>query len=163
MQQVKSFEDLQHFTGLECIQADIEIRNINFVKKLSELRYVSIMEASFADITPLCNCKKLTHLSLTNGQIFDISPLKDLKELKVLNLRDNAISDISSLSELQYLEEIDISQNPITDVSSLAKLPALRKVYANSVKADFSILSSAGIEVVDNCIRFELHRFKDQF
>lgn len=96
------------------------IRDIGFVRGLTELRSINLNANSITDLAPLTGLTQLERLGLAENQIRDISPLESLKNLYDLALDGNEISDISALSGLAHLNQAGLSDNRISDLSPLA-------------------------------------------
>ena len=97
------------------------INDLNFLKRLHNVKTLEICYNEIDDISPISELKNLTYLTLGYNPISDISPLSGLKNLTFLNLVNNQISDISPLFGLTNLTDVYLIDNPIsqTDIDNL--------------------------------------------
>ena len=105
------------------------IDDLNFLKKLHNIKFLEICFNEINDINPPAGLTNLPVLNLVNDQISDISPLSGLTNLTSLCLYDNQISDISPLSELKNLTFLGLGDNQISDISPLSGLTNLTYLH----------------------------------
>ena len=83
-----------------------QIRDIRFLEKLKNLRYLDLGENQIADIRCLKNLKSLRSLGLDSNQIADIEPLLPLIQLSEMQV---------SMGIYERADKIYLSNNPITN------------------------------------------------
>lgn len=109
---------------------NIELKNIEYLPNLKNLKLLKIIGGGLSDISFVSRIPSLEEINLSSNSIKDISPLKDLK-LKKIWLYNNKITDISCISEFKYLLDIKILSllsNPITDYSFILLFKNLEKL-----------------------------------
>ena len=87
------------------------------------MQWLSLVDNTISDLSPLSELKALKHLNLDANLISDVKSLAALTRLEVLYLENNAISDVSALAGFKNLERLDLRNNAISDFSSLEGLP----------------------------------------
>ena len=86
--------------------------------KLQELKSINELELDLSmiyipDLELIRELTNLTYLSLALNRIENIEPLKDLTNLTELDLSGNQITDLEPLKELKKLEYLWFSGNPL--------------------------------------------------
>ena len=100
--------------------------DIAALKKLKNLRNLSLVRLYVRNIKPLANLKGLQELSLQETQVKDIRPLAGLVNLQTLNLSFTKTDNIKPLANLTKLQELDIAGTLVSDIRPLANLTRLR-------------------------------------
>lgn len=106
LQIFESWEDLKYFKNLEVlIIGTQQVRNLDFLSQLSNLKYLNISELVSKDISAVKNCSQLEGLFLVcrTDNLADVSFLNDMTELKLLNISGNLDEDTKAA-----LEKIEI-------------------------------------------------------
>ena len=117
-----------------------QVTNVDSLRRLTNLRRLSIRHNNVHSISTFGNLINLTYLNLTgNKSISEVSMLKDCKNLNYLILGDNNISHVDSLSSLGNLINLDISYNKVTEIpDSFSDMKSLKGVRV--VGCDISYL-----------------------
>ena len=123
------------------------IKDIGWVKSLTELRTLSFSHNSIEDTAPLAGLTKLTYLHLAGNPLEneDLEPISKLTNLETLYLYDlKKITDVSPLASLKKLTFLHIGHNSkLKSVKALGKLTKLKYLRLNSTKvADLSYIGN---------------------
>ena len=122
--------NLNEIKDLTCLQylslPFCKVKDISALSNLKNLQYLDLYTDA-SDLSPLKNLTNLKSLSL-GGHISDISPIKNLKSLRRLSLNSPDISDISQLKNLTNLESLDLRWTKVSDVSPLSTLKNLKTI-----------------------------------
>ena len=123
------------------------IKDIGWVKNLTELRTLSFSHNSIEDTAPLAGLTKLTYLHLAGNPLEneDLEPIGKLTNLETLYLYDlKKITDVSPLAKLKKLTFLHIGHNSkLKSVKALGKLTKLKYLRLNSTKvADLSYIGN---------------------
>ena len=90
------------------------------IKRLSELKYLSMYATYSGDIHGLQGLPKLTHLDLSfNYQIRDFASLRFLGKLQYLSVNTTQIPDLSSITAFKHLRFLDFSYNWLKSFDNL--------------------------------------------
>lgn len=119
---VTPFGDRKKITGLwiSCTIKPIkEIKMINHLDKLTELKQLKIRNLKIKEINGLENLTQLEDLDLSSNEISEIKGLENLINLKKLDLSDNKIKEIQGLENLTQLEELELIFNKIISIGGL--------------------------------------------
>ncbi|MDQ1349718.1 MAG: internalin, partial [Acidobacteriota bacterium] len=102
-----------------------KIKDISFIRGLSELTHLSLSRNQITDLTPLSALTNLTKLGLSENQFTDLTPLSAMTKLTELHLSVNQIADLTPLSALTNLTVLILSENQIKDLTPLGTLSKL--------------------------------------
>ncbi len=91
--------DPSELTVLSC--ANSEIRNLENIEQLGQLRFLDLSNNNISNITPLEGLQELGGLSLINNEIIDIAPLFNMTGLISVSLSGNNNIPCSQLKQLQ--------------------------------------------------------------
>ncbi len=91
--------DPADLTVLSC--ANSQIRDLENIEQLSQLRFLDLSNNNITNITPLEGLQSLGGLSLINNQIIDIAPLFNMSGLTSVSLSGNNDIPCSQLQELR--------------------------------------------------------------
>lgn len=116
--------DLLGITDLDA--RDRDIRNLEGIEALANLRSLRLDNNRLVDISPLARLARLETLTLRGNEISDLSSLTGLTSLQKLDLRDNSVADASPLANLTNLMDLNLRGNRIEDIAFLSKLTRLR-------------------------------------
>lgn len=123
----------------------LNLKNIENLKNLTELRLKSSVGLVIEDLTPLKNLKKLKHLSLTS-----------VKELGEKN--SNVLGELSSLESLELGECSELTSSFVSEVlNNLTFLKRLRLERGQDSCPTFEILT--GISKMEHLTQLELINF----
>jgi len=117
-----TFGDKKKITGLwiSCGTKSMkEIKMINQLDKLTELKKLKIFNLKIKEINGLENLTLLEELDLSSNEISEIKGLETLRNLRRLRLSHNNIEHIQGLENLTQLEELDLIFNKIISISGL--------------------------------------------
>lgn len=177
-QEVKTFRDLEHLTGLEYLSLsysygkkvsaidldgvmvpglkELEISGCDLdgnglLTRLSgfpQLTGLYLINCGLEDISFLEGLPQLTHISFYGNKITDIAPLAFCRELVEISLAYNHISDIGVIKQLEKLEEAGLHGNEITSIEPLRGLRYLKGVNVTSNQI-------TDLSPLENCIQLE--------
>lgn len=119
---VTSFGDEKKITRLwiSCNTKSIEeIKMINHLDKLTDLKQLKIRFLKIKEINGLENLTLLEELELSSNEISEIRGLETLRNLRRLRLSHNNIEHIQGLENLTKLEELNLMFNKITSINGL--------------------------------------------
>lgn len=119
---VSTFEDKKKITRLwiSCsIRPMKEIKMINHLDKLTDLKQLKIHNLKIKEINGLENLTQLEELDISGNEISEIKGLETLINLKILDLSDNNIEYIQGLENLTKLEDLYLIFNKIASISGL--------------------------------------------
>jgi hypothetical protein len=126
------------------IWADTIKSNFIFLGKMSNLKILELNQVKFKEKETLKKLTQLRSLTLINGNVNELSFLTNLKKLEHLELgRIRGLNDISFISQLINLESLEINnQAQITKIPEFKSLSKLKKITLISLKnlADVSNL-----------------------
>ena len=90
-------------------------------------------------VAPLKRLANLRTLTLNQNLISDLNPLRELTQLEGLLLGENRISDLTPLGDLENLTALWVQYNLISDITPLKVLSNLSclTVYGNKLPALF--------------------------
>jgi len=116
-----------------------EIKMINHLDKLTDLKQLEIVNLKIKEINGLENLTQLEELDLSSNEISEIKGLETLINLKKLDLSDNNIEHIQGLENLPQLEELELIYNKIISIGGLEsqknlKSLSLRRNQINEIK-----------------------------
>jgi serine/threonine protein kinase len=124
-------EDLNEFVddfangGGSQVRGDID--NLQDIKKLKNIRWITLGYQNISDLSPLENLASLETLDLCNNPMLDdFSPLSGLGSLTSLVIFDTGVSDLSVLRDCPRLTLVDIGGTQITSLAALDGLDALQ-------------------------------------
>lgn len=121
--------------------SDTQTSDLSFVRKLPDLRFLSLNHCPVRDLTPLKGSKlgtlyvqhtpvsdlsplagvPLTNLALSETAVVDLTPLKETR-LQHLNLDATKVSDLTPLRGLS-LKGLSLEHSLVTDLSPLKGMP----------------------------------------
>lgn len=138
-----NYSALSVLTSLESLDLDSEaIRELSFLKPLSNLRDLSIQGTECLGVEPLGELTQLTSLRLAdNDSVTDYSPLRNLTGLKTLSIDKNTTCDDPDLSSLGNLEELEISG--FLSIAFLRNMGNLKELTIHSCNMDEASALSA--------------------
>ena len=111
---------LEDVAGLTVLDASfLDITDLAGIEFLTDLVDLNLFETSLTTITQLGNLSNLRTLDLGVNSISDITPLAELFQLESLGLIFNDVSNIGPLTSLTNLTSLDLSNNQITEITPL--------------------------------------------
>lgn len=148
---MKEINSLKKLTNLEilkldgCLASDISV--VANMKKLKELKFYpyNVYENPrvLNDLSPVSGLTLLEDLYIGEYSLVDISALSGLTNMKYLNIMNNNIKDISALQNMKDLEVLNMYRNEILGIKSLAGMTKLRDINMQyNQVSDVEILST---------------------
>lgn len=110
------------FSRVRNNKSNKELRNIDSLAGLLELRSLVISDTKVSDISVLAGLVKFQALYAANTQIADITPLANLANLTLLEFDSTPIHFLPQFNNLASLRYLNISNTKITDLAPLAPL-----------------------------------------
>jgi internalin A len=112
------------------------------------LRFLSVVEVEFGDLSPLAGLTELRSLDCSSTQVSDLRPLAGLTGLQSLHCSRSQVSDLRPLAGLTALQSLDCSRSQVSDLRPLAGLTGLQSLGCDSTKvSDLSPLAQlAGLQ-----------------
>jgi internalin A len=121
----------------------------------SKLKYLSISQIGFSDLSSLSNCTSLEELSLNEGvHISNLNFLVNLPNLRKLELQVSAkIPPLAGCTSLEEIEIINPSLNNISFLNECISLQKLAILNDNEIKDISSLESCTNLRfiLVENC------------
>ena len=108
---VGNFKDADSYNLRYCedmIAIDVghmDVRNIDFVAYMPNLKYLILAHTGVHDITPISNCKNLVFLELDWSPIEDYTPLQGCTALEDLNIGMYG-ADVTPICEMTWLKNV---------------------------------------------------------
>ena len=108
---VGNFKDADSYNLRYCedmIAIDVghmDVRNIDFVAYMPNLKYLILAHTGVHDITPISNCKNLVFLELDWSPIEDYTPLQGCTSLEDLNIGMYG-ADVTPICEMTWLKNV---------------------------------------------------------
>lgn len=115
-QPIRTLEGIQHCVALEELNLNnTDLRDIEQLSHLPQLRMVYLEDNWIADLSPLALCSQITHLSLSRTPTTDISWIAQLTKLQELYADYTGINDVTPLYDMIDLYYASLSGNPISE------------------------------------------------
>jgi hypothetical protein len=126
------------------------IRMLDDLKKLKNLRRVSLVYQNISDLAPLANLTYLENLDLRHNPLADIAPLAQLPSLTTLILFDTHVSDLSVLRSCPRLTLVDAGFTSIKSMAAFDGLDSLQTLVMRKAPLQSldQIESHPGLEVL---------------
>lgn len=139
-EKTRTYNDLMRMTD-EVDSLDFEYQYVYTLKPLrsfTNVRYLSMWNNGFKDLTEFKAFPKLETLILRNAGVDTLEKMPAFKNLKELDLAGNNIVDLSPLSKLKTLKTLDISgeYNRPKAYYPLLALKELRVLKIGNITAD---------------------------
>ncbi|MDP4197646.1 MAG: hypothetical protein Q8940_21550 [Bacteroidota bacterium] len=121
---VNDLSTLSRLVNLEELHLDgngrgIAITDLEPLRNMTKLKFLSLVGRGISDITPLNNLSELTYLNLFLNNVKDITPISQLKKLDELIIAHNKLDNLSGLRNFENLFNFDANNNEIKDISEL--------------------------------------------
>lgn len=101
------------------------IRNLDDLKQLKNLRWVTLADQQITDLTALASLSGLENVDLRHNPVSDVSPLANLPQLTILSLFDTGVTDLNGLSVCHNLTTLDVGSTPIESTAAVERLSSL--------------------------------------
>ena len=136
-----------------------DLKEIEPLAALNQLKVLDIIFAQVSDLTPLANLANLEILSIDGTQVSDLTPLAKLTRLKCLKISGMQVVDLTPLARLTRLKLLWIYNMPVNDLTPLNGLTSLQEVIMLDTRVSdltpfaklihLEILSISGTKVTD--------------
>ena len=104
-----------------------DIDNLQDIKKLKNIRWITLAYQNISDLSSLADLTGLETLDLRNNPMLtDIPHLSGLGSLTTLVIFDTGVSDLSALRDCPRLTLVDVGNTQITSPAALDGLDALQ-------------------------------------
>ena len=117
--ETKDLSELSKFNNLQILSikwsSDKNLLPLQNLRKLKKLSFD--YESNIDNIDPLKNLNELEYLSITSNRLTNISALENLTNLKELHLNCDNLRDFSSIEKIINLEKLYINGVEIKDVN----------------------------------------------
>ena len=114
---------LRYCTDLEALDlGHMNYRNLDFLRDMTKIRYLILVQGKFSDISVLANMPDLEYLELfNNNRIVDLTPLLSCRKLKHLNIGYCYYAGWETLTSMTGLERlwmphVEISAEELTEL-----------------------------------------------
>ncbi len=114
------------------IENNLEIKNINPVKELAGLKYLSLVSTTVSDLSPLAKMTRLEKLTCKQGPVSDLTPVSELANLHYLNIEGTSVSDLRTISMLINLEVLICSGTQVKSLKPLINMTGLKQIEINN-------------------------------
>ena len=122
---------LAKLINLQNLSVNVPIDHHLMIKDLLQLKYLDIVDNSFADLTFLSSLIQLKELYLHNNDIKNIDGIATLHNLKILSITNNKIEDVKPLESLVSLEYLEIHGNKVQSLTPIEALENLTMFIAS--------------------------------
>jgi internalin A len=116
-------------TSLQLLYLGVnDISDVEPLRNLGNLRYLSLNNNQITDITMLSNLHGIVMMDLSGNEIVSVEPLRAYPVLFDLNLSANQISNIRALDENDGLSSGDnvyLYTNPLSDSTRFYWIPRM--------------------------------------
>jgi Leucine-rich repeat (LRR) protein len=103
-----------------------DITTLDDLKKLPNLRSISLVYQNISDLTPLAELTGLEYVDLRHNPIKDVTPLSNLLLLSNLSLFGTEVSDLTALRSCSRLIALDIGSTQVESTVALDGLESLQ-------------------------------------
>ncbi|WP_421800006.1 COR domain-containing protein [Haliscomenobacter sp.] len=117
-------KELSTFEWLEVLilSENENLKDLNPLSKLSNLRKLHISNTLVNDLTPLRLLSKLTFLDISKTYVKDLKPLASLTSLYSLNISNTKVNDLIPLVSLTNLTLLNLSNTEVSDLRPIKQL-----------------------------------------
>lgn len=125
---------LRFLEDLECIDVGhMQIKTIDFVSYMPNLKYLILADTAVEDITPLSTCKNLIYLELDHDVVHDYTPLLGCTALEDINLNDYQWPvSIEPIKQMTWLKNLWVPTRSYSEKMELIEaLPNTRVVITD--------------------------------
>jgi Leucine-rich repeat (LRR) protein len=131
--------ELPNLSALQKLQiltiSNNNIKNINQVKELINLKILNISNNEIESLEPLYRLRNLEYIYADNNKIKNIICINNLKKIKYLNLSSNPLENIDDIIYFTELETLKIKN---TTIRLLPNLLELKNIDYNSLEIDWN-------------------------
>jgi len=140
-------EDLEHFTHIHSLRLYAPTDNLSFLSQFQNLVELFINDSLNKDWSFIPTLTRLRYLSIRDCMFPDLTPIRELHQnqeqlykewknkhegsawynnfLECLSLKYCGITDISSLKDCHHIVELDLSHNKIKEILALSSMRSL--------------------------------------
>ncbi len=97
-------------------RGNLEIRDLEPLRKMRRLKVVIAAHTSIRDLTPLQDHKEVRYLDISETEVTDLSPIGNFSKLKVLMADKSKIEKIDPLFGLTNLEKLYTDNTMVHDI-----------------------------------------------
>jgi Leucine-rich repeat (LRR) protein len=119
---IESLSGIEHMKNLEELKLEKVTSGLENIRKLTNLRYLTIRDSNLESISLISELTDLVYLDLKGNKIRDIGEMSSDLKLKYLDLSYNRISDIGVLNQYIYLKSLYLDGNYIESYASIDSL-----------------------------------------
>lgn len=117
-----------------CAPEDWMLIDLQPLKNLSKLQYLSLMGSPVKNTKPLEHLINLEELDLSHTKVSDIKYLKGLRNLKELDLYGTSVSHLHPISGLTNLTNLRLGDTMVTDLKQIKNLTNLESLHIGGLK-----------------------------
>lgn len=116
---------LSHFISLKTLKLGVKQKNINHLRKLSNLETIEVKGSNLVDVTAIENMENLKYLEIEYANI-DRLPLSKLNiDLEFIRLGDVPIKTLPNFKGFNKLKSLTITGTEVYEVNTIRNLPNL--------------------------------------
>lgn len=131
-----SLEILKRFPKLKSLHLEGQMKGIEVVSSLLQLKTLAMTSITLPDLSLLKNLASLQTLALSLGGTKDLDALRRLKKLGYLTLRQvRGLEDLGAVAAVRSLQYLDLGGlKNVAALPSFARLKSLRRVDLQTMK-----------------------------
>ena len=88
------------------------------------------------DLEPLKRLPKLRTILASKTSVKDLTPLKDHREIRTLDVSNTGVGDMNALSHMPKISLLRVDNTDIQNLDALANLPTIQMVFADETAID---------------------------
>jgi len=112
------------------------IRNLNDIKKLTELKELHVTNQGYVDATGLAGHGMLECIELKHMVVSNLSALASVANLRSGELFDSGITDATVFQRCAWLDSLDIGNNDIFSLEEVGRSTSLKTLWLSWAKMD---------------------------
>lgn len=120
------YEPISRCTGLESLNIATGLPSLELIKKLTNLKELSIQESGLQNLVGLENLTNLTELAIHQTNLNDFAPISKLTNLRKLFIVNSNMTSIDAITNLTNLTELRIDNTPISSLKGIEALTQLQ-------------------------------------
>lgn len=114
--------------GLSCSQHNVELRNLDALRRCDALEFVSLENMQSDDWDSVARWKALRFAQIIGSNLSSLSPFHELQELDYLNVASAPLDDLTPLSRLSKLKKLNVARTNVRDLGPIAGVAALEEL-----------------------------------
>lgn len=119
-----------------------QIRSLEGIEQLSELRILSVPHNAIENVTPVSTLTQLHSLDINNNRVTSLDPVGKLSNLRTVSAKHNQLNDITGLKG-SGIEKLYLDHNPLKNLDTLADMSKLKHVSAIGHQATIPQLAAS--------------------